>query len=390
MTKNRKNALKSSAALASAALILLTAAHGHCAPQPAPEPVPAWYKNCPSAPATANYFYMAESGTGVNAEDAKEKAWQTALQNAERSGAVKVGTPERAVRCSEVLNVRQGEYKVYALFKIQKDDKKSDVHAPDKDVECKNSKFESELKKYNADMPRRDKEFKDEAKKLDSIKQAKDSLERAEKVKLNKIETGLADARRDMARAKELEAAGRKKDALDLVAQCERRLEPLPYYGDLKLDSATRNRIGDEISRLRGEIIDLKAKMKAQMSFFINGRETVSARAANTASELKSRLSKEKYDVVNDRASASYHLNFETSACNVATNPYIDMMTCKVCVTAQVTNLTTGISEGSVDFTYDNKKGVGDDKETACKKAADGLAEELWNRLRRDIGIFSN
>lgn len=395
----QRSALGSRVVFVSAALVLLTAVRGYCAPQPAPEPVPAWYKDRPSPPAKTNYFYMAESGTGRNEAEAKENAWQEALKNAQRSGAVTVGIPERAVRCEEVLRITRDEYKIYVLFKIQRNDnKRSDVHDPDKDVNCRNSKFDAELKRYNAAVDRRTEEYAKIQREIEEKNaknqreiDAKNAKRQEEAAKLQLIEAGLADVRRDIGRARELSAAGRKKDALDLVTQCEKRLESLPYYGELQIDAATRDSAGNEISRLRGEISAAKFEMRTRMSFFIDGREALDgARAAGVAIKLKNMFSKKGYEVANDRASAAYHITFEASACNIAVNPYIDMVTCQVCVTAQVTNLTTGGSEGGVDFAVPNKAAVGDDKAAACGKAAEGVADELLNRLVKDVSVFSN
>jgi hypothetical protein len=161
MTKNLKRNPKSSAVLASAALVLLTAVSGYAAPpQPAPEPVPEWFSKRPKAPDNSNYFYIAEVGTGADVNEAKENAWQTVLINAERSGAFTAGIPEREVECHAVLNVTYSLYKVYVLFRVQRDYGPSDVHTQGKDVDCIDSKFEAEKMRYHADIERRDREFR--------------------------------------------------------------------------------------------------------------------------------------------------------------------------------------------------------------------------------------
>ncbi len=391
MTTQRRNALISSVALASAAFVLLTAAGGYCEPRLAPEPKPpSWFTKTPApASAQANYFYMSEIGEGASITEATEKAWQTALKNARARGAVEVGTPERQDRCKEILNVTRDSYKIYVLFKVQRYDRESDVFNKENDVECKDRRFLSELDKYNADIARRQKEFDDDKARRQRDVDARDAKKREEDAKLQKIEVGIAEVSRDVDRAKGLANAGRKKDAQDLVTQSERRLETLPYYGDLPLDAAARDRIGGAISRLREEISAVKFILKEKMSFFVDGLETLEgARSANVAAKLKNQLSKKGYEVMRDRGSASYYLNFEANACKVGVNAYIDMVTCEVCAKAQLINLTTGRNEGSVDFT--SKSEVGDTKEAACGKAADNVADGLWNKLLRDVGVFSN
>jgi len=343
-----------------------------------PEPVPPWYNVVPSAPAKANYFYVAESEEGENEAEAKDKAWVKAKEHAKEYGAVDVGTPDRAIKCVAVLEITQNKSKVYVLVKAQNNDtwgKSGGVHeVPDKKVErlCKDSKFEAEKKRYNADIARRD------------------SIFQAEKKNLLMIEAVMTDVNREISGAKDLFTAGRNKDALEIAVQSKKRLEspPLPYYGDLQLDAVKRERIGSNLSRLRREIDSLIIIWKAPTSVFVDGREAADGvKTAGVAEKLKTRLIQNGHDVVNNRASATYHLNFETTACNVARSPYIDMVTCQICAKAQVTNLTTGRSEGGVDFT--SKKEVGDDQNAACGKAAESVADELWNRLKSDVSVFS-
>jgi hypothetical protein len=403
----QRSALKSSAPFAfAAALILLTAAGGYGAEPP----VPAWRSQTPTPRGDVNYFYVAVTGRGETPALADDDARRQALNSATFSGAVDVGTVERRtdVCYSGALQVTQHEYIVYSLYTVQRNDGSSDVHNSNNDkIKCRDPKFEKALKLYSHPyaLAQRERELEERNAKIQKDIDARDARVRREldaknaiiqerEAKLQRIEAGLADTRRDIDLAMGLLANRREKDAQVLIEQCEKRLESFPDYVELRLERAKSDSIGSAVSGLRGEISALKFEMKPRMSFFIDdGKwDFGGAKPPNVAARLKGLFSKKGYEVVENRADAAFYVSFDVSVCKVVDKQHIDAVTCQVCVSAKITTAAAagaGRIKVSDDFTIPDKPLVARDMESACGKAAEGVAEEIWNRLMKDASVFS-
>jgi hypothetical protein len=398
------SALKSSAPFAfAAALVLLTVVRGYGASPPVPEP--AWLNSVPTPRGNVNYIYVAARGTGDTPAKADENAIERILEKAKSLNTVQVGLPDRLERCRKSVEVTRNEYVVFLLYAVQKDDNRDRDMQKSKDdkINCDDPKFEKALKLYSHPyaLAQREQELEERNAKIQKDIDARDARVRREldaknaiiqerEAKLQRIEAGLADTRRVLDQAKGLLANRREKDAQGLIEQCEIRLKSLPDYVELRLDAAKSDSIGSAVSKLRGEISALKFEMKPRMSFFIDdGKwDLGGAKPPNVAARLKGLFSKKGYEVVENRAAAAFYVSFDVSACKVVDNQHINMVTCQVCVSAKITT-AAGRIKVSDDFTIPDKPAVARDRESACEKAAEGVAEEIWNRLMKDASVFS-
>ena len=123
----------------------------------------------------------------------------------------------------------------------------------------------------------------------------------------------------------------------------------------------------------------------APLSFFIDGTETMEGEPSDIVmSKLKSAVSRGGYRVANAQDDARYHMKVEIRSCDVGTLQ--GNIVCAACVRVDVIDLRTDRSEGRVDFK--GAKLGGKDSETACGRAFNRAADEIWNRIKADIKVF--
>jgi len=199
-----------------------------------------------------------------------------------------------------------------------------------------------------------------------------------------RAETGINEA-------KQLTQLNRKSDALKKLAESRSNLDECGQYLNLLSvvdPGGASNRLLTREATLRKQITAIIAETeeaKLSMSFYVNGKETIEGEPVNIViSKLKSIVSKNGYRITDAPKGAAYNLRLDVKSCNVTTGGAF--IFCYACVRVDVINLETGKKEGSVDFT--GPKTGWRDRGTACRKALEGVADEIWKKINSDIKIF--
>jgi hypothetical protein len=190
--------------------------------------------------------------------------------------------------------------------------------------------------------------------------------------------------------AKQMVLLGRKGEANKKFADSGRNLDELGQYLNLLNvvdigSSSTAKRLFARETELRRQISAAQAEAQESISFYIESAETIdNANVDIVTSKIKSAISKNGYRTADRPKDAAYRFWIEVMSCNVAVSG--NRTFCYACVKAEVTNIKTGKSEGHVNFTGPKTGWM--DRETACIKAFENAADELWDKIKTDIKIF--
>ena len=331
------------------------------------EPVPVWFRDRPTPPRGANFFFVAESGTGRSVDEAKENAWQTALRTSTRGAGFMVYTDagesvnmnimRRSERCVVVLQSAENLYKVYVLFKIQRDAReKNDFDAPD-GIICSNANFDREIEQYN------------------------------ERIGLanyyaSKIEFNLNEAERNIQLSKQLLGLDRKREAREKLNESRKNIDFSDNYRRLLITADTQNghsrSQNERMSELLKEISALQIEIERPTQVFIVTMENTSD---IVISEIQTRLSENNVMVTKNREEADLILEINARICDSRSNGHFHFA--YACVNIVLQNVKTGKNELTLNI--EGQNGGGLNAEQAQERAFRSVVPDVWAKIKDKI-----
>jgi hypothetical protein len=201
------------------------------------------------------------------------------------------------------------------------------------------------------------------------------------------IESGLADAERNLDLAKQAAELGKKKDAVDKLAEAKSKIESLGYYRDLLIATDSDNGAelgqGDRANRLLKTIAAAQITAEDIMPVFVTGKETIlNAPADIIVPGLQTLLNDNDCRIAESEKGAGYILKIEARACNAQYDKRFYHS--ESCVKITLTNVKTGKVEVSVANLTGPKKS-GKDAHEAAEAAFREVVPKIWEKVSGKI-----
>ena len=201
------------------------------------------------------------------------------------------------------------------------------------------------------------------------------------------IESGLADAERNIDLAKQAGELGKKKDAVEKLAEAKSKIESLGYYRDLLFatdgDKGAEHGQGDRANRLLKTIAAAQIAAEDIMPVFVTGKETILNSPADIiVPGLQSVLNDNDCRLAASEKEAGYILKIEARACNAQYDKRFYHS--ESCVKITLTNVKTGKVEVTVANLTGPKKS-GNDAHEAAEAAFREVVPKIWEKVSGKI-----
>jgi len=200
------------------------------------------------------------------------------------------------------------------------------------------------------------------------------------------IESGLADAERNIDLAKQSAELGRKKPAVDKLAESKKQVEGTERYRYLLLAVDSENGLargqGDRANELLKRIAAAQVDAESIMPVFVTGTETILGGSVEIiVPGLQSLLNENDCRIAESRNDAGYILKIEARAQNAKFDGYFYHSESSVKIT--LTNVKTGKAE--ITTTIAGPKEGGTDARGAGEEAFRAVVPEIWKAVKGKV-----
>jgi len=202
----------------------------------------------------------------------------------------------------------------------------------------------------------------------------------------NLIESGLADAERNIDLAKQSAELGKKKDAESRLAESKKQVEGTERYRYLLIavdnESGLERSQGDRVNAILKRIAAAEVEAESIMPVFVTGKEMIlSAPSDIIIPGLQSLLSDNDCQIAESRAAAGYILTIDARTLNSKFDDYF--YHCESSVKITLTNAKTGKAE--ITKTITGPKEGDTDARGAGEEAFRAVVPEIWNVVKGKI-----